>query len=187
MLFRSSGDLVTLSRAARAMLDAAGLSAVRIFASGGLDEDEIAALLQRGAPIDSFGVGTRMSVSEDAPALDVVYKLTALGGQGRVKLSPGKNLLPGRKQVWRTHDRDILGRAEEDLAGRPLLQPVLRGGERVAPAQSIASIAAHAQSQLADLPERLHALAPAAPPYRVDVSPALTAYAQEVQATLRRP
>lgn len=182
-----SGDLVALSRAARAMLDAAGLSAVRIFASGGLDEDEIASVLKRGAPIDAFGVGTRMSVSEDAPALDVVYKLTALGGKGRVKLSPGKNLLPGRKQVWRTAERDILGRAEESHSGRALLQPVLRAGERVGPPRSIAAIAAHAQAELAQLPERLRSPSPATPPYRVEVSPALTAYAHEVQAALKRP
>ncbi len=186
-----SGDLLALSRAARAMLDAAGLGQVRILASGGLDEHEITSLLSRGAPIDAFGVGTRMSVSEDAPALDVVYKLTALAGQGRVKLSPGKNLLPGRKQVWRSEaDRvstgDVLSRAEEHLSGRALLQPVLRDGERVAPARSLADIATYAQAEIARFPAAVRGIAPAKPPYRVATSLGLESYARAVQASLKQ-
>ena len=90
------------SRAARrALLDEAGLERVRIIASGGLDETEIATLVARGAPIDAFGVGTQMGASADAPTLDMAYKLTAYAGRGRLKLSPGKRMLPGRKQVFR--------------------------------------------------------------------------------------
>jgi len=183
-----SGDLAALAKASRTLLDAAGLAGVRIFVSGGLDEHAIGALLAAGAPVDAFGVGTRMGVSEDVPALDVVYKLTDLGGRGRLKLSPGKNLLPGRKQVWRVEEggfahRDVLGRAGEQLAGRPLLQPVMQAGSRIGAAPSLADIAAHAQREQARLPPALRAMQPARPPYAVEVSPALAAYASEVRGS----
>src|SRR5262249_53461742 len=82
-----SGDLGALARETRRMLDAAGLRRIGIFASGGLAEHEIAALVDAGAPIDGFGVGTGMSVSDDAPALDIAYKLSEYSGEGRTKLS----------------------------------------------------------------------------------------------------
>ncbi|WP_237213298.1 nicotinate phosphoribosyltransferase, partial [Falsiroseomonas oryziterrae] len=131
-----SGDLLALAREARAILDAAGLRQVQIFASGGLDEGRISALLEAGAPIDAFGVGTEMSVSGDAPALDLAYKLTSYAGIGRTKLSSGKRILPGRKQVFRRIEDglaadDAIARGEERLAGRPLLQPVMRDGRRL--------------------------------------------------------
>ncbi len=183
-----SGDLTALARTSREMLDDAGLSNVRIFASGGLDEHVIAALVAAGAPIDAFGVGTRMGTSEDVPALDVVYKLTALAGRGRVKLSPGKNLLPGQKQIWRVEEggvarRDVMGRAEEHNAGRALLQPVMQAGARVGARPSLADIAAHAQREIARLPPALRGLAMAR--YPVEVSAGLTAYAAEVRAAGR--
>ncbi len=96
-----SGDLDALSRAARAMLDEAGLRQLKIVASGGLTEARIAALVQAGAPIDVFGVGTDMSVSADAPCLDIACKLTEVAGSGRMKLSTRKETMPGRKQVFR--------------------------------------------------------------------------------------
>ena len=79
-----SGDLAELARRTRETLDAAGLGKVEIFASSGLDEDVIDDLVTRGAPITGFGVGTKMGVSEDAPSLDIAYKLCAYAGQGRV-------------------------------------------------------------------------------------------------------
>src|SRR5690606_41953790 len=82
-----SGDLASLARDARRMLDEAGLTSVRILASGGLDEEQVAALIEGGAPIDAFGIGTSLMVSEDAPALDIVYKLAEDEGRGRTKLS----------------------------------------------------------------------------------------------------
>lgn len=132
-----SGDLAALSMRAREILDAAGLEEVEIFASGGLDEDEIARLLSCGAPIDGFGVGTALSVSKDAPALDIAYKLTSYAGRGRTKLSPGKRILPGRKQIFRVEEgghavRDILARYDEDAPGRPLLRQFMASGRRLA-------------------------------------------------------
>ena len=131
-----SGDLLRLSVEARRVLDEANLSHLKIFASGGLDEREIGRLLRAGAPIDAFGVGTDMSVSGDAPSLDIAYKLTEYAGTGRMKLSTGKRTLPGQKQVFReSRDgravRDVIGRFDETLPGRPLLAPVMRKGRRL--------------------------------------------------------
>ena len=176
-----SGDLGALAREARRILDQAGLAGVEIFASGSLDEYRVAELVQGGAPIDAFGVGTRMGVSADAPDLDLVYKLTAYAGTGRVKTSPGKELLPGRKQVFRFEEddlavRDVLATCDEVHPGRPLLEPVLRRGERLdAGRASLADARARAAAELARLPERLRALEPAAPPYPVVVSERLRA------------
>ena len=89
-----SGDLLDLSLRARAMLDGAGLSRVRIFASGGLDEFRVSDLVEADALIDGFGVGTRVGVSADAPAADAVYKLVEYDGNPITKLSPGKETLP---------------------------------------------------------------------------------------------
>ena len=113
-----SGDLDALSRTARTLLDDAGLPQARVFASGGLDEHEVAALVRGGAPIDAFGIGTQMGVSADAPFVDSVYKLTEYDGRPTLKLSSGKASLPGRKQVWRSArrrgaHRDALGLRDE--------------------------------------------------------------------------
>ncbi len=186
-----SGDLASLAHAARRILDDAGLEDVGIFASGSLDEYAIADLVGQGAPIDGYGVGTRMSVSHDAPALDCAYKLVAYAGRGRIKMAAGKSALPGRKQVFRVYEngemaRDVIGLAEESaLAGAPLLVPVMRGGKRLpAGSNDLAAARERARQQQDALPPRLHALASAAPPYPVAVSPALAAERDRLQAAL---
>jgi len=163
---------------------------VEIFASGGLDEDRIAELVAAGAPIDAFGVGTRMGVSEDAPTLDMAYKLTSYAGKGRLKTSPGKRILPGRKQVFRREEEgeavgDVIAGADEDLPGRPLLRRVMAAGRSV-DAEAIAATdlegaRERARREIAALPARLRALAPADPPYPVAVSPALERAFREVR------
>ena len=102
-----SGDLLELSRQRpRRCSTRPGCPDVTIFASGNLDEREIARLLAQGAPIDGFGVGSRLGVSADAPYLDAAYKLVAFDGRPVLKLSAGKATLPGAKQVWRRLDGD---------------------------------------------------------------------------------
>ena len=96
-----SGDLDRLSRESRRLLDRAGLDRAKIFASGGLDEHEVAELVRAGAPVDAFGIGTQLGVSADAPYVDAVYKLVEFDGRPVLKLSPAKATAPGRKQVWR--------------------------------------------------------------------------------------
>ena len=168
------------------MLDQAGLRKVEIFASGSLDEDAIAAILAKGAPITGFGVGTSMGVSQDAPGLDIAYKLCAYGGRGRLKLSTGKPILPGRKQVFRIEEegravRDVIARAEETLPGRPLLRPVMRGGRRLAGGTiDLHAARAHAQEEMARLPGHIRAIEPAERRYPVEISEALRAYQNEV-------
>lgn len=177
-----SGDLAALSRQARRILDAAGLEEVGIFASGGLDEQEIADLLEAGACVSGFGVGTRMSVSSDAPYLDMAYKLTTYAGRGRLKLSTGKPVLPGRKQVFRVEEkgeirRDVLALEEEEQEGRPLLTTVMQEGRRLlGTRRSLDEIREASAREVAALPPSIRALAPADPPFQVEVSPRLQRY-----------
>jgi nicotinate phosphoribosyltransferase len=134
-----SGDLGSLSREARHILDAAGLQDAIVFASGNLDEGAIAALVAEGASIDGFGVGTRMSVSADAPYCDMAYKLVSVGGEPTLKLSVGKATWPGPKQVWRTYAsgriaRDVLAPASAPgpPGAVPLLESVMIDGRGLA-------------------------------------------------------
>ncbi|HEY8519151.1 MAG TPA: nicotinate phosphoribosyltransferase [Gammaproteobacteria bacterium] len=184
-----SGDLLALSRAVRRILDDGGQPDIGIFASGGLDERRVQALLEAGAPIDGFGIGTALDVSEDVPALDCVYKLQEYGGKPRLKRSPGKETWPGRKQVFRQVaadgrlERDVVTLATDRQPGEPLLEPVMRGGRRLAPSPSLAAIRARAAQELARLPPAVASLAaPAA--YPVTIAPALQQLRRELERSL---
>ena len=184
-----SGDLVALSRSVRAILDAGGLRDVTIFASGGLDEDSLAALVRVDAPIDGLGVGTSLTTSADVPTLDCVYKLQEYAGLPRRKRSANKATWPGRKQVWRRYGAD--GRMTGDLLalegdakeGEPLIQPVMQNGKRLRPAPSLDDIRRHAKRELERLPEPLRALDPAMT-YPVEIAGELKALAAEFDRRL---
>ncbi|GLY69567.1 nicotinate phosphoribosyltransferase [Amycolatopsis taiwanensis] len=152
-----SGDLDALSRVTRKILDDAGLPEARIMASGGLDEHAILRLVRAGAPIDSYGVGTKMGVSADAPSLDTAYKLVEYAGRPVMKTSPGKATLPGAKQVYRNGSAgpDVLTRRAEQAPhdSLPLLVPVMRAGERVGSGHEFADARARFEHDLAWLPE----------------------------------
>ncbi|WP_414039814.1 nicotinate phosphoribosyltransferase [Acidithiobacillus sp. M4-SHS-6] len=185
-----SGDLAGLSSTARARLDAAGLDQLILFASGNLDEYEIQRLLSRNAPIDGFGVGTRMDVSADAPALDCAYKLVEYGGEGRMKLSADKVGLPGAKQIFREGGKDgpaggdCIGLRSEEGSGQALLRPVMRGGQVLPDVlPSLAETRDYCQSAVAALPGPLKDLAPA-PPYPVRISPRLEDWQAEIAARI---
>lgn len=141
-----SGDLCELSKQVRQILDDGGMTSTGIFASSDLNEFRIADLISRGARIDSFGVGTELATSYDAPALSGVYKLSGIEENGkikmRIKLSKDKATYPGPKQVWRLADstgkyiRDVISLADEaeprsERGGTvaPLLKPVMRRGQ----------------------------------------------------------
>lgn len=185
-----SGDLARLAVRVRAILDAAGHREIGIFASNSLDEYALADLCAAGAPIDGFGIGTRLVVAADAPALDCVYKLQEYAGRPRRKRSTGKPTLPGRKQVFRERDAngrfhaDVIGLESDPLPGQPLLAPVMRGGRRCCPSPPLVDVREYAAAQLARLPESLRMLTrPAAYPVRVAAS--LEALAREVDAVFR--
>ena len=150
-----SGDLDELSRGSRALLDDAGMSHVRIFASGGLDEFEIDRLVGAGAPIDAFGVGTRMGVSSDAPTLDSAYKLVEYDGRPILKLSKDKTTAPGPKQVHRGPDGDTVGLRDEEPPDdrEPLLVPVMLGGQRTGPHRTLEIARMHFRTDLEQVPE----------------------------------
>lgn len=181
-----SGDLASLAKEARRALDDAGLTDVQILASGGLDEDALAALDEAGAPIDAFGVGTKIGVAEDASGLDTVYKLVAYDGEPVAKLSTAKATLPGPKQVWRRPDMagDLVGLAgEEGPPGwEPLLVPALRDGRRMVDTSLDASRTRFA-SELDALPPSLRSLDPGTHP--VDQSLALERLAEQVRDRIR--
>jgi nicotinate phosphoribosyltransferase len=180
-----SGDLGALARTVRSILDDGGCRSVTIFASGNLDEERVSGLVQSGAPIDGYGIGTRMNTSADAPFLDCAYKLTEYGGRPRRKRSPGKATWPGRKQVfrqWRDGGfTDVLALATERVDGAPLLAPAMRDGRLLAPLPALAGSREHARAQLAALPASLRLLEGAAGP-EVVVSAALRSLAAELDA-----
>jgi nicotinate phosphoribosyltransferase len=174
-----SGDLAYLAKKAREMLDAAGLDYVKIVASNMLDEHLIRSLLDQGAPIDLFGVGTRLATGAPDGALDGVYKLVQAGGEPRLKLSESltKTTLPGRKKVFRFSDEQGFFEADavalEDESEIPrmihpyepdkslrldgmrreeLLATVMEDGRRRDGTGTVDEIAAYARERLARLP-----------------------------------
>jgi len=184
-----SGDLAALAKSVRRILDQGGLAEVAIFASGGLDEDSLAALTRQGAPIGGFGVGTSLTTSADVPNVDCVYKLQEYAGLPRRKKSEHKATWPGRKQVWRRCGADgrmagdILAVEGRDKSGEPLLAPVMRNGKRLRPPEPLAEIKLRTKRELERLPEPLQRLDPDAT-YPVEVAPELRELAAEVDRRL---
>jgi nicotinate phosphoribosyltransferase len=163
-----SGNLGQLARQARRLLDRSGLEHVRVIVSGGLDELQIEELVRGGAPIDAFGVGTRMGVSADYPYLDTAYKLVSYGRRPVMKLSRGKVTAPGRTQVFRKArpfgDLVTLFDEAAPVGREPLLEQVMAKGRRSGSSPSLAESRARFQSDLALLPESARDLrAPKAP------------------------
>ncbi|MCK9228317.1 MAG: nicotinate phosphoribosyltransferase [Syntrophorhabdaceae bacterium] len=175
-----SGDLSYLAQKCRAMLDEAGLSYVRIAASNQLDEYVIRSLMDQGAPIDAFGVGTSVVTGQPDAALDGVYKLAKAGGHPVIKLSENisKITLPDKKQVWRAIDNeglflgaDVVGLEDETgpvemhhpffphqscviktKETEPLLHPVMVRGKIVYDPPSLPQTAQYARERLKMLP-----------------------------------
>ncbi|MGB6639737.1 MAG: nicotinate phosphoribosyltransferase, partial [Thermoanaerobaculia bacterium] len=188
-----SGDIEHLSKETKKLLDEAGRSEAEIFVSGDLDEVSIAALVAAGAPIDTFGVGTRLTTSSDAPYLGGIYKLVEIEDRDRVlpklKTSPGKVTYPGKKQVLRSYAKGrmrgdrIAPLSDVEIFGTdtPLLQPVLRNG-RILIDDSLEEVSKHCRQQLDELPNALRSLKVAEPPYPVIIDPSLERLLSEGQA-----
>jgi nicotinate phosphoribosyltransferase len=184
-----SGDLIALSRSVRRILDDGGLNGVKIFASGGIDEEELAAILEASAPIDGFGIGTSLTTSYDLPALDCAYKLQEYAGVPRRKRSAGKATWPGRKQVWRRYGPDgrmagdTISLEGDDHPGEPLIQLVMRNGKQLESRPALSEIRARAARDLARLPEPLSRLQPDAA-YPVEITQSVRRLASEVDRRL---
>ncbi|MGD1102290.1 MAG: nicotinate phosphoribosyltransferase [Terriglobia bacterium] len=187
-----SGDLLEKSRRVREILDRHGLRDTLIVTSGDLNEYKIEELVTRGAPIDSFGVGTDLVTSRDVPALSVVYKLVEIRRltdgvvEPKTKFSEEKVYWPGRKQVFRfseggQYHHDLLARAQEDYPqASPLLEPVMRAGRRLAPAPPVKQIRRRTLANLACLPKASKALR-GAPVYPVEKSAGLEQLLEEIR------
>ncbi len=182
-----SGDLAEHARKVRRILDDGGCTDVRIFASSGLDELGIRDLLAQGAPIDGFGVGTRLDVSSDAPYMDCAYKLVEYAGVPRRKRSEGKALWPGRKQVFRILDSGGVMRGDtivgvgEPGDGMPLLQAVMRDGRRLSAPESPGAIRGRVRKTLQALPGFVKQLTDPGP-YPVEISTGLRKLARALDA-----
>ncbi|MEM1515609.1 MAG: nicotinate phosphoribosyltransferase [Candidatus Bathyarchaeia archaeon] len=175
-----SGDPIELSKIARKMFDDAGLTDVKIFASDRLDEFVIEYALSQDAPIDGFGVGTKLvtganydSLTKEGgvSALDGIFKLAETSDEsGRMipttkfTSSLGKATLPGKKQVWRRKENgmfveDIITLWDEEVEGvEPLLVPIIIKGEIVYDFPSLEEIRRYCAEQLAALPEKYRRL-----------------------------
>jgi nicotinate phosphoribosyltransferase len=179
-----SGDLTALSKSVRAILDRGGLSETKIFASGDLDEFAIYSLLQAGAPIDGFGVGTKLVTCADHPYLNCAYKLQEYDGKPRRKFSPGKKTWPGRKQIYRYYDdagkmeHDLLTLENDVQSGEALLVPVMQAGRRVF-SEPLEAIRARMADQLSRLPEALRSVTDHAD-YPVNIGRPLSALAESL-------
>ncbi len=183
-----SGDIFTLSKAVRNILDRGGFPGIKIFVSGNMDEFSIQDLLTQGAPIDGFGVGTKLDTSADVPYLECAYKLMAYEGRPRLKKSPGKVTLPGAKQIYRRMENgimkgDILTVAVDSAPGTALLKQVMASGRRIEDPLNLNAIAAAARYQFETLPPHFRQLA-TAPPYPVVIAPALVTLARETEAAV---
>lgn len=177
-----SGDLADHARKVRRILDDGQRQDVKILASGGLDEYEIRALIDAGAPIDGYGVGTSLTTCAETPYLDCAYKLSEFNGQPRRKRSEGKATWPGRRQIYRRGDKhiegDTIGLAGEELAGQPLLEKAMADGKRLNDEEPIDAARERVQRQLTHLPDRLKRLHNPSE-YPVDISASLRALAEE--------
>ncbi len=183
-----SGDLASQAHEVRRLLDENGFSDAQIMATNDLNEEKIAELISTGVPIDSFGVGTELATSADAPALSAVYKLVELQSGGShmytAKYSADKATLPGAKQIYRRSDHDLIALNNEngeEIKGDPLLQPVLKGGELLEPYPALDYLRQGARQSMAKLPPPLLRLEPVDRPYSIKTSERLLSLAETVK------
>jgi nicotinate phosphoribosyltransferase len=147
----------------REILNAGGFPDIGIFVSGDMDEYSVRDLLGKGAPINGFGVGTKMDTSADAPYLECAYKLMEYAGIPRFKKSQDKATLPGRKQVFRKFtdgimSGDVIGLEDEVIEGEPQLRRYMSAGGITGSLPLLKDIACWTAQQMRALPASLRAL-----------------------------
>ncbi|MEE2987140.1 MAG: nicotinate phosphoribosyltransferase, partial [Nitrospinota bacterium] len=173
-----SGDFSLLAPVIRKILDEGGLQQTTLFASGNLDEFVLQKFTTNKTPLDGFGIGTRLTTTEDAPSLECVYKLQEYDRRPKFKRSKDKETLPGSKQVYRQTDKtgnfskDILALSSDELEGEPLLIPCMRNGRRITSPVSLSGIREYASRQLDRLPKPFRSL-DSGPDYPVELSPSV--------------
>lgn len=171
-----SGNLLSISKDIRMILDEAGRKSAKIMATGDLNEHVIDEIISKQAPIDYFGVGTELSTSSDSPALNGVYKLVGVrikANNSKVnkyqtiykrKKSPGKENFPGPKQVHRlirnnTLIADMLTLDDEEVEDAiPMLKPYIKNGRVTETLPSIFEIRTWCRNQVSILPEQFRML-----------------------------
>jgi nicotinate phosphoribosyltransferase len=187
-----SGNIAGLSRKVRRIMVQAGLGDATVFASGGLDEDEIRRIIRRGGDIDAFGVGTKMGVSADAPYLDMAYKMVEYAQRPALKLSPGKATWAGRKQVFRLPaaggrlKKDVIGLRDDRLPGEPLLQKVMGRGKIAARLPSLPEIRQRFLDDFSRLDEKFKTAAVSGLLFPVSFSPRLRRLQAKAARSVRR-
>lgn len=187
-----SGDIAHLSRKVRKILKRTGLRETTIFASGAFDEYKIQRILDQAGDIDSFGVGTKMGVSADAPYLDMAYKLVKYAGRPVLKLSPEKITLASEKQIFRFTTskgklkRDIIGLREDKLeGGEPLLNRVMTRGKVISEFSDLFHIQKIFLDEFSKLDFKLKSLEKKETEYRVNLSPRLKSLQSRIVNTLK--
>jgi len=188
-----SGDLKKLAIEVRRIFDEAGLKSVKIIGSGGLDEFDLADFTVADVPYDSYGVGTKMGVSADAPWFDIAYKLVEYGERPVLKLSTGKASWPGKKQVFRMRDergqlqKDVIAPREENIPGAdPLLHKVMASGKVAVRCRTLEEIRDNFMAEFKRLSDPIKAIRNPAS-YPVEISPQLTKLREEVGRQLGGP
>jgi len=187
-----SGDIARLSREVRDILRKEGFAEATIFASGGFDEYKIKRVLDQGGDIDSFGVGTKMGVSADAPYFDMAYKMVRYAGRPVLKLSPGKLTLASDKQVFRFTttkgklQRDVIGLRDDILEeGEPLLEKVMSEGEITAEMPSLSQIQKSFLDEFSLLDKKYKSIDKEGKEYPVGLSPRLESLQDQVIRKLK--
>jgi len=187
-----SGNMALLSKRVRKILQRAGLQEATIFASGGFDEYKIHKVLRQGGDINSFGVGTKMGVSADAPYFDMAYKLVEYAGRPLMKLSPGKMTLVGEKQIFRFTnskgklERDVIGLRDDNIKrGEPLLMKVMEKGNTIVRTPSLPEIQKIFLDEFSKLDDKYKSLKGGMEEYPVHLSPRLERLQAQVMDKLK--
>ena len=153
-----SGDLLKLSNQVRGILDNAGLHNVKIIASNDLNEFKIDRLIKMGAKIDSFGAGTELITAKPESALSGVYKLVEDINGDKSKKSESKKTMPGKKQILRYKDKDVVCSIKESENTRDLTAPSLLEDSSIRKTNSINEIRDFVSQSIKNLPVELKGL-----------------------------
>lgn len=158
-----SGDIASMVMRVRRILDEKGLQHIRIIVSGGVDEWDVQRWAEAGIMIDAYGIGTRLLTSADIPYLDMTYKMVEYDSIPRIKTSIGKVTIPGRRNVYRQYQGDVMDHDAvvsegSGYEGELLTRLVVRGGEQILPTPTLMETRDVFRHDFAHLPPALKSL-----------------------------